>query len=150
MKKHVYKQHISIFEVYLLIKCDHEWTCLLFTDLRASRTTRVGWEGGIYVSMYFKIWRSGWEILPITLCPFLHFVHWPRELILNQSFTLYLIYPLPHPLSTSQPLYTSDKIRFQDVVTFFSMTLLTASLLCRVGMTVMGAIQKSGTENPFK
>ena len=147
MKKDVYKQHISIFEVYLLVKCDHEWTCLLFTDLRASRTTRVGWEGGIYVSMYFKIWRSGWEIL---LCPFLHFVHWPRELILNQSFILYLIYPLPHPLSTSQPLHTSDKIRFQDVVTFFSMTLLTVSLLCRVGMTVMGAIQKGGTENPFK
>ena len=24
MKKHVYKQHISIFEVYLVIKCDHE------------------------------------------------------------------------------------------------------------------------------
>ena len=37
-----------------------------------------------------------------------------------------------------------------SVVTFFSMALLTVALLYRVGMTVMGAIQKSGTDNPFK
>ena len=37
-----------------------------------------------------------------------------------------------------------------SVVTFFSMALLTVSLLYRVGMTVMGAIQKTGTDNPFK
>ena len=47
--------------------------CLLFTKLRASHTTRVGWEGGIYVSTYFKISRSGWEILPIALCPYINF-----------------------------------------------------------------------------
>ncbi|EDO30766.1 predicted protein, partial [Nematostella vectensis] len=37
-----------------------------------------------------------------------------------------------------------------SVITFFSMAVLTVALLYRVGMTVMGAIQKSGTENPFK
>lgn len=37
-----------------------------------------------------------------------------------------------------------------SVLTFFSMALLTVSLLYRVGMTVMGAIQKTGTDNPFK
>jgi len=37
-----------------------------------------------------------------------------------------------------------------SVVTFFSMALLTVALLYRIGMTVMGAIQKAGTENPFK
>ncbi|KAK3734835.1 hypothetical protein QZH41_011752 [Actinostola sp. cb2023] len=37
-----------------------------------------------------------------------------------------------------------------SVVTFFSMAVLTVALLYRVGMTVMGAIQKSGAENPFK
>ena len=52
--------------------------------------------------------------LPLhQLCPFLHFVHWPRKLILNQPFILYLIYPLPPtpptPRPTSQPLHTSDK-----------------------------------------
>lgn len=39
---------------------------------------------------------------------------------------------------------------FLSVLTFFSMALLTVSLLYRVGMTVMGAIQKTGTDNPFK
>lgn len=37
-----------------------------------------------------------------------------------------------------------------SVVTFFSMAVLTVALLYRVGMTVMGAIQKTGTENAFK
>lgn len=37
-----------------------------------------------------------------------------------------------------------------SVITFFSMAVLTVALLYRVGMSVMGAIQKSGTENAFK
>lgn len=37
-----------------------------------------------------------------------------------------------------------------SVITFFSMAVLTVALLYRVGMTVMGAIQKTGTENAFK
>lgn len=37
-----------------------------------------------------------------------------------------------------------------SVITFLSMAVLTVALLYRVGMTVMGAIQKSGSENPFK
>lgn len=47
-------------------------------------------------------------------------------------------------------LFSLTTYTFLSVVTFFSMALLTVSLLYRVGMTVMGAIQKSGTENPFK
>lgn len=47
-------------------------------------------------------------------------------------------------------LFSLTVYTFLSVVTFFSMALLTVSLLYRVGMTVMGAIQKSGTENPFK
>ncbi|CAH3145274.1 unnamed protein product [Pocillopora meandrina] len=47
-------------------------------------------------------------------------------------------------------LFSLTMYTFLSVVTFFSMALLTVSLLYRVGMTVMGAIQKSGTENPFK
>ena len=124
--------------------------CLLFTKLRASHTTRVGWEGGIYVSTYFKISRSGWEILPIALCPYINFA-----LFFTFNFVSKLPptpYPLP-PLPPGQPANHSTlrtKIRFQDVVTFFSMALLTVSLPYRVGMTVMGVIQKSSTENPFK
>ena len=72
----------------------------------------------------------------------------------NSSPAVYFVSNLPPtPLPFGQPANHSTlrtKIRFQDVVTFFSMALLTVSLPYRVGMTVMGAIQKSGTENPFK
>lgn len=47
-------------------------------------------------------------------------------------------------------LFSLTMYTFLSVVTFFSMALLTVSLLYRVGMTVMGAIQKTGTDNPFK
>ena len=47
-------------------------------------------------------------------------------------------------------LFSLTTYTFLSVVTFFSMALLTVSLLYRVGMTVMGAIQKTGTDNPFK
>ena len=55
MKMHVYKQHISIFEVYLLVNATTSELRLLFADLRALRTTVVRWEGGIYASTYFRI-----------------------------------------------------------------------------------------------
>ena len=47
-------------------------------------------------------------------------------------------------------LFSLTMYTFLSVLTFFSMALLTVSLLYRVGMTVMGAIQKTGTDNPFK
>lgn len=37
-----------------------------------------------------------------------------------------------------------------SVISFFALSLLTVSLLYRIGMTVIGAVQKTGTESPYK
>ncbi|CAB4015732.1 reticulon-1-A-like isoform X3 [Paramuricea clavata] len=37
-----------------------------------------------------------------------------------------------------------------SVVSFFALSLLTVSLLYRIGMTVIGAVQKTGTGSPYK
>ena len=37
-----------------------------------------------------------------------------------------------------------------SVISFFALSLLTVSLLYRIGMTVIGAVQKTGTGSPYK
>ena len=62
--------------------------CLLFTNLRALRTTGEGLGGGIYASAYFRIriWlgNPGDRTLPLDQLSF-HFVHRPHKPILRKS-----------------------------------------------------------------
>ena len=82
--------------------------CLLFTNLRALHTTGVGWEGGSYAGAYFRITRSGWEILAIThqLTSTLPFTGPHSSATRVNSLPvviLYLIYPLSAPLPPASP-----------------------------------------------
>ena len=84
--------------------------CLLFTNLRALRTTGEGWEGGIYASAYFRIriWlgNPGDRTLPLDQLS-LHFVHRPHKHT-SRSFVSNLP---PTPSSSYRGLKRKEAVR---------------------------------------